>query len=371
MKVLVNALRPLRGGIAVYLEQMIAGFAARDDLEVHVACGRGVAEGQPSGVTCHAREVRPAPLGFFRERATLARLCGELRPDVLFTPIPLAPGRVPCPTVTTVHDLNFKFIPIGRLRTCYRKLSFASMARRSAALVAISEHTREVLNAAYPATRSKTSVVWNGFRAPDALPAIEALAPDHGDALAPDDTDDDRAPFLLGFAHWPHKNPAAAVRVLAELGAELPRLRLRVVGVGDEDGRRLTRLATELGVADRLDLSGLVGEAELEGLYARTLALIFLSEYEGFGLPVFEAMAMGRPVVASDRGALPEVVGGHAAVVPVDGWRAASDHVRRHLRDPAWSIRVRCAARDYVAQWTWKRAVEGTVAVMRSALNTP
>lgn len=350
MRVLVNAVRPLRGGIAVYLDELVAGLAADPEVELLVAC-RPEDSFRCPAEALHRFELKAWPRGILQERETLRRLCRDLRPDVLFSPIPLPPGRSPCASVVTVHDLNFKFIPVGFWRAKYRHVSFRSMAHNATALIAISEHTRDVLLEHYPKAAGKTHVVWNGFRAPDPLPELAADLSD--------------APYLLTFAHWPHKNAQAAVEVLAELNRERPRLRLQVVGASDEYLRQLERTAAELGVGGRLDRVRPPTADALYEAYAGALGLVFMSEYEGFGLPVFEALALGCPVVVSDRGALPEISSGHAEVVGLHDARAAAAHFRRHLEDAEWSLERRRRGRAYVLGWSWSRTVEKTTEVLR------
>lgn len=353
MRVLVNALRPLRGGIAVYLDELVQGLSARADVELVVAAREGRAVS--SLTEARTFDLWPTPWSILQERGVLRELCRDVRPDVLFSPIPLPPGASACPSVVTVHDLNFKFIPAGFWRSKYRHASFSAMARHATALIAISEHTRDALLEHYPHAGGKTRVIWNGFRAPDTLPPIQPLPPSG--------TQD---PFLLTFAHWPHKNAHAAVKVLGRLVSDAPALRLNVVGASQRMRDRLLATATSERVEDRIDFVGSVSTEELYTLYQETTALLFISEYEGFGLPVFEALAMGCPVVVSDRGALPEISSGHACVVRVDGWDPAAEYVRRHWNDTAWSIDVRRRAREYVSRWTWARTVEETTEVLRA-----
>lgn len=165
------------------------------------------------------------------------------------------------------------------------------------------------------------------------------------------------APYVLVAAtHEPHKNLAFALRVVAALPAG-DRPAVVVSGVRDErPWQRLARTADELGV--RLDHVGHVDRQRLADLYAGAIALLMPSLFEGFGLPTLEAMACGTPVVVSDRGALPEVVGDAGDVLPLDpaAWTA---RLQALVADPRGGDAD--AGRRHAARFTWARTAEATL----------
>lgn len=228
------------------------------------------------------------------EQVTFPRACGQLAADVAFVPYWGAPWRCPCPVVVTVHDLIPLLLPLYRGGSLQRGYTWlvAHTARRAAAVLTDSEASRNdiIRNLRIPASRVH------------AVPL--ASAPSEAGA-----EDDDavrvrlglpRGPFLLylgGFdtrKNVPRTMEAYsrfAERMTAE-GREPPSLVIAggLPGVDtpfSPDPRRVTR---ELGLGDRVVFTGRVSEADKAALHRMAAAALFLSEYEGFGLPVLEAM---------------------------------------------------------------------------------
>lgn len=111
-------------------------------------------------------------------------------------------------------------------------------------------------------------------------------------------------------------------------------------------------------------------EPSLQALYAGARLFAFPSLYEGFGLPVLEALASGVPVVCSDRASLPEVAGGAARLVPAEDVDALRQALAAGLEDEAWRARARAAGLDRAARLGWPACVEATLAVYRKVLAT-
>ena len=169
----------------------------------------------------------------------------------------------------------------------------------------------------------------------------------------------------------PRKNLPAVRAAVATLAAEGLPHRLVVVGghASDrQDGRELMAAAAQElpGTPGRVvHLEG-IGDAELAGVMAGAEAICLPSFYEGFGIPVIEAMACGTPAVVSDRGALPEVVDDTGLVVSPDA-DAVTGALRRLLTEPGLSERMGTAARERASGFTWERTADGWLAALRDA----
>jgi glycosyltransferase involved in cell wall biosynthesis len=143
-----------------------------------------------------------------------------------------------------------------------------------------------------------------------------------------------------------------------------PDIRLLIVGDGPE-GKRLRAYADELGLAGAVEFRATVPYDEMPALYAGASALVLASLpskawEEQFGMVLIEAMASGTPVVAADRGALPETCGGAALLVDPENGDELAEAVLAAATDDATRARLVAAGRERAAQLTWRRAARST-----------
>jgi glycosyltransferase involved in cell wall biosynthesis len=160
-------------------------------------------------------------------------------------------------------------------------------------------------------------------------------------------------PYFFYLGGWEQrKNLPFLLR--AFVAANLGNVELVLAGGRAEEVDALLRLAGTLGIADRVRLLGWVAETDLPALYAEALAFVYPSAYEGFGLQVCEAMAVGCPVLVSDRTSLPEIIGAGGVTFPLEDPEALSDWLRRLVDDAQLrrSLSVRGRARAQHFSWT-------------------
>jgi glycosyltransferase involved in cell wall biosynthesis len=166
----------------------------------------------------------------------------------------------------------------------------------------------------------------------------------------------------------PYKNLAGLVDAFARLTGELGvEARLRIVGSPDARYPEAGEAARALGVSDRVEWSGYLDDAGLVKAYQEADALALLSRYEGFGLPVAEAMACGTPVVCSNAASLPEVAGAAAWLVEPDDAAGAARALARILTDPATAARMRAAGLEQAARFSWRTAARAMLDVYGGA----
>ena len=130
-------------------------------------------------------------------------------------------------------------------------------------------------------------------------------------------------------------------------------------------------MSGELGISDDLRIPGWTSDEDLEGLYALAVACVFPSLYEGFGLPVLEAMRRRVPVACSDRSSLPEVAGDAALTFDPEDVGAITAELERLLGDEQLGERLAAAGAGQAARFTWQATAEGTLASYRRALARP
>ena len=160
----------------------------------------------------------------------------------------------------------------------------------------------------------------------------------------------------------PYKNLPGLVAVFARLVREGGvDARLRIVGSPDARYPEAGEAARRLGVADRVERSGYLDDAGLVRAYQDADVLALLSRYEGFGLPVAEAMACGTPVVCSNAASLPEVAGTAARLVAPDDVAGAAAALKEILTDPAEAARLRAAGLAQAKKFSWRAAAESVL----------
>jgi glycosyltransferase involved in cell wall biosynthesis len=177
----------------------------------------------------------------------------------------------------------------------------------------------------------------------------------------------DRAAVLALSAKRPHKNIGRLLEALALISPER-RPVLMIPGYPTPWEAQLRRLAAELGVAGDVRFLGWLPDDEVECLYAVAGCFVFPSLYEGFGLPVLEAMARGVPVACSDRASLPEVAGDAAVLFDPEQPAAIADAIASILGDPAEADRLVTAGREQAERFSWAQTAKGTADSYRRAL---
>ena len=274
------------------------------------------------------------------------------------------PLQAPCPCVVTVHDLSFERDP--RLMSWKDRMTFRLVVpravRRAARVLTVSERTKADLVELYDVPAAKIVVAPNGvdpiFRPLAGLEPGEASAdlslarePASGGVHAPSDKLAQGSYFLTVGAVERRKNQLAALEAAVAVGMPLV-----VAGPEKDPG-----LAAELRRRGA-QLDGYVTTERLADLYRGAACLVQPSHYEGFGLPVLEAMASGTPVVAVPDLALREVAGNAALFVEE---AQLADGIRRAIRDREHLV---AAGLDRASAFSWRAAAERTLAVYRETL---
>jgi glycosyltransferase involved in cell wall biosynthesis len=287
----------------------------------------------PDGV--EAIELQ-APSQELRMAWSLPGLLRRLRPALAHFQYAL-PLALPCPAVVTVHDLSFERDPttMGRRDRAIFRTFVPRAVRRSRVVFAVSERTRRDLVELY-----------------DTPPEKIVLTPNAVDPAFTPGGESDGYLLFVG-AIQKRKNPLAAADAATAVGMPL-------VVVGPEKEPELARELERRGA----ELRGYVDKAQLATLYRRAACLVLPSRYEGFGLPLLEAMACGTPVVAADEPALREV-GGDAAVYSDDAGLAAA--VRRTLAEREARSR---AGIERARLFSWEETARRVVDGYRRALAT-
>jgi glycosyltransferase involved in cell wall biosynthesis len=228
-------------------------------------------------------------------------------------------------------------------------------------VIAISQSTRHDIEALLGTRADRIDVV------PQGLGAVQRAQPTSAEEVRVRLGLGDRRVLLSLSARRPHKNLGALIGALAQIPAER-RPVLVLPGYPTWQDADLAERAAQLGVADDVRITGWLPDEQVEGLWRVADAFVFASLYEGFGLPVLEAMARGVPVACSNAASLPEVAGDAALLFDPADEVAIVAAVQRILDDPVEAERLRVAGRVQAAKFTWQRTAQGTLETYARAL---
>jgi glycosyltransferase involved in cell wall biosynthesis len=376
-----DAARPLRIGIDVrYLSHGLVGgvhtyvtrlvpemFRAGGDAEfvVYADAKAPLELAIPPGVQVRTLPWRHAVSSVWNDHA-LARHMAADRVDVAFFPTNYGFGPRSAATVVTVHDainllpLRHTLFVVGhtttlrtRAMTVYLHQATVRAVRRATRLVTMSDFSRGTIVAASTRRPDDIDVVYHGAPPRVAVSADDARAAAAAHGIT--------TPYVLADGL---KNPGVILRAAARLPADVRRALTFVFFARHADVLPVLQAAVAAGEARLLVRPA---TETLAALYAGAAVFAFPSWVEGFGIPLLEAMTYGAPIVASDRGAIPEVAGDAAHFVDAEDDAALAERLQQVAGDAAEADRLRRAGAARVAEFTWRRSAEQTLASLRRA----
>lgn len=309
------------------------------------------------GVSLHRLNAGPT---LWVDQVGLPRRLARDRIAVFLSPYFKGPLCAPCPVVVTVHDLMFIRYP-GRWRPLY-DLAMTRLAKvyagRATAVITDSEYSKRSIVAILGVSDAKVTVIPVTLGAefkPE--PLTDAVRLRYG--IVP--------PYILYVGNFlPHKNVLRLIQAYAGLGRELKDTHQLVLAGGEREHRNdHERLAARLGVADRVRFPGLIDNENLPAIYSGCTLFILPSLEEGFGLPALEAMACGAPVVASNRAAIPEVVGDAAVLFDPENVSAIAEAMTMALSQQEVRERMRRQGLARAGAFTLERTAGRVVALLR------
>ena len=306
---------------------------------------------------------RPGAHAILWEQFRLPRLLRREPADVIFSPgysLPRAPGR---PSLVTIHDLAFEHLPgdFG-FRELRRRRYLARRAARAATRVLTDTgRTAADLRQRYGVPAERVAVVPLGVSPRFARARESTGAGDQGQALTLAELGVQQPYLLVLGSILPRRRLDLVLRALGRLVRDPVPTNLRLVIAGRNQLPRrddLDRLIQAGEWADRVVRLGYVDDGLLPALYARALGTIYVSEYEGYGLPPLESLAAGAPVLVSDAPALTELWPDYPLRCDRLEIDALTEGLRRLVLDPEARRSAMSEGPDRVRSLTWDRAAE-------------
>jgi glycosyltransferase involved in cell wall biosynthesis len=280
-----------------------------------------------------------------------SRLLKQSEATLLFSPVPEAPLFIRCPFIVTVHDVIPLHFPSASPRlTTYFRSYVPFLLRRAHHIVCDSEATAKDLVSFYHLPMTKITVIPLAYD-------VEHFRPQ---GLSQSNY------FLCIARHDPHKNLA---RVLLAFDALMDKdIELWIAGPSTAFTPNLKKLIAENGLQSRVRFLDYLPYSHLPSLLEQSLALVFPSLWEGFGLPVLEAMACGTPVITSSLSSLPEVAGDAALLIDPYSVEAITSAMTRILREPRLAPMLKQAGLIQAARFSWEKTGTSTANILKTLL---
>ena len=348
-------------GVRRYIKGLTRALLSLGEPLELIALGGLDASVFPPGVG-HVAEPPHPPTNLGWTLVGLPRAARRAGVDVLHAPAYTAPFWSPAPVVLTIHDVSYERHPqwYPYRRDWARRAFYRRSAHVASRILTVSRFSASEITAAYGIPAERMTVTPLGVDG-----AFTATNPGFRSELPPGVT----APYLLHVGDL-HERRNLAMLIGAVLSARRQcqaarGLSLVLVGTDLGVGDTVCAMAAKAGVADAVVRLGSVNERRLRALYQGSVALAYPSFYEGFGLPLVEAMACGTPVIASNVASMPEVLGDAGLLLDPTDERAWTRAIIDLLGSSETRVRLRKAGLRRAGEFTWERTARLTLDVYR------
>lgn len=302
--------------------------------------------------------VLDQPFTLWFDQVELPRAMASNKVDAFWSPYYKAPLSSPCPTVVTIHDVLFLKHGGRRLKNALFRPWARLIGSRASAILTDSEHSKNDLVSHLGFDSARIKVVPLGV----------------SDRFTPKERD--KAPailnklgipekYILTVTNFrPHKNGELLISAYARVAKQIEETALVFAGRTSPDAADLCRSAERLGIRDRVFMPGMISDEDLPALYAGARLFAFPSLYEGFGLPLLEAMASGTPAVSSSASSLPEVAGDAVCMLEPTDEDAWGKSMLSLLTNDTLRQRYTNAGLDRASTFTWRQSVSNLMGIL-------
>jgi glycosyltransferase involved in cell wall biosynthesis len=363
----LNAYRT--GGIPKYTRELTSALAQIAPTEEFVVLQH---RRQPERIVSApnvARQVIYTPPHHRLEQLTLPIEIGVIRPTVAFFPDFIAPIYRTFPAVVTIHDLaflHFDDLLDDNAKTFYGRVG--ASAQRAQGIIAVSESTKRDIIERLNIEAERISVIYEAASA--RFVPIEQIPHERKRINGFDVASNSYMLFVSTIE--PRKNLPLLLHALRICRDRHPDRNYQLVAAGSRGWREkpIIEQIEHLRLGDAVTLLGNVSDDDLHWLYANARIYANPSRYEGFGLPLLEALACGAPSIASDTSSLPEVGGNAVQYLPVDDPSAWADAIELIWCDEVLRTEMSVRGPVQAAQFSWYRAAEQTLNIFKVAAAT-
>lgn len=312
----------------------------------------------------HYRSFGPKKL-WTQWRLPLDLYTHQPQPDIFFTPSHYAPRFSPVPTVISIMDLSYlRFPELFNPHDLYQLKNWTKYSvRKAKAVLTISQATKDDIINQYDIAEEQVHVIYPGIKT--------ALVPVHH-KMSMDET---RKKYSIGDKYilfvgtlQPRKNIERLIEAFAKIVAEKKHTELQLVIVGKKGWLFEPILAApeKYGVSDKVKFLDYVPDSALPALYQNALCYVLPSLYEGFGLPVLEAMKYDCPVITSNISSLPEAGGDAALYIDPTDVSNISETIKKVIENDKLQKEMIAKGRNQVAKFSWEKAAKETLNILQS-----
>lgn len=366
MKIVVDAhmVGSRETGNETYVVNLLLNLARLPGIE----CAAGVMSDVNLPALLHDSSLKLFPLcpsgNLARLVYTLPAMCQRWQADVLHVTY-IGPFFVPCPLVVTVHDVAFKHHP--EFFSPRDRLLFATLLpvtlQRASAVITVSRHARQEIIALFPYLSGKVHVT------PEAASTLFRPIGEEGSLQTVRSRYGIRSEFILAVGNLqPRKNLLRLISAFASVRHRMKSVQLVVAGKAQWKSSAIYAEVKRLGLESDIVFTGYVSDEDLALLYNAAKVFVYPSIYEGFGLPILEAMACGTPVVTSNTSSMPEVAGDAAILIDPYQEEQIGDAIQQVLTNPDLRLSLSEKGLKHAQRFSWHRTAQETVRVYQTVL---
>lgn len=274
-----------------------------------------------------------------------------------------APPFAPCPVVTTIHDLAFEHLPETFKRRSWMqlRLTVRQTARRAAHIITVSEYSRDDISRTYGIAPQRITVT------PEAAPAGFAPVTDETELRRIRESYGIQENYILSLCSiQPRKNLVRLIEAYSCLRGVRPEVKLPQLVLAGKRGwldSETFRAAERTDLGKEILFTGYVPDGDLAGLYSGAICFVYPSYFEGFGLPLVEAMQCGVPVIAGNRTSLPEVLGDAGLLFDPFDTQALVRALTQVIDDAEYRASLRSKGLERAKSFDWKTTARLTLEV--------
>lgn len=312
----------------------------------------------------------PLPRLWTLGRLSLEMKFGRPAPDVLFVPAHTIPFLTPKRVVVTVHDIGFEHFPglYSLPDKLYHRFSIQLIKRFASKIITVSNFSKRDLIDIYKINPEKIKVIYNGYD--DTRYKIENQIPPNSqfDRVGKTERSGELNSYILFIGRLEEKkNVARLVETFGMFKQRHPadRHKLILIGKPGFGFERVQKVIAQSGLQREIEMPGWVDEEELPDYLRQAALFVFPSLFEGFGIPVLQAMACGCPVICSNTTSLPEIAGDAALTFNPEKPEEICARMEQVLLNPEVSESLREKGLRQVKNFSWRKCAEETLAVLQ------